>query len=47
MQKSIDSEIENLRQELNKLMQDGADYSKIYSVSIKLDELILSYTKAH
>ena len=45
MQESVDSEIKLVREELNKLMEEGADYSKIYNVSIKLDELILNYTK--
>lgn len=45
MQESVDSEIKRLREELNKLMEDGADYSKIYNVSIQLDELILDYTR--
>lgn len=39
----IDEKICNLREKLNKSIQDGEDYEKIYTISVKLDELIAQY----
>jgi hypothetical protein len=41
----IKKEIYKLRDKLNKLINDGADYSLIYSVSEELDNLIVEYYK--
>lgn len=41
MQDLIDNKIKNLREKLNKLLEDGADYNQIYALSLELDELIL------
>ena len=39
----IDEKICKLREKLNKSIQDGEDYEKIYTISVKLDELIAQY----
>ncbi len=39
----IDEKICKLREKLNKSIQDGEDYDKIYTISVKLDELIAQY----
>lgn len=41
----LDDEICKLRDELNKCISDGEDYSKIYQVSVELDKLIAEYYK--
>lgn len=41
----LDEQICKLRDELNKCISDGEDYSKIYKVSVKLDKLIAEYYK--
>jgi hypothetical protein len=41
----IKKEISELRSKLNKLIIEGADYSLIYSISEKLDDLIIEYYK--
>ena len=35
--------IDTLRLELNKLIEDGASYDEIYKISTKLDEHIVDY----
>ena len=39
----IDDEICKTRNELNKSIEDGVAYSKIYEISVKLDKLIAKY----
>ena len=39
----IDEEILKLREKLNKSIEDGDDYEKIYKLSVELDELIAKY----
>lgn len=39
----LEQEICKLRNELNKCISDGEDYSKIYKVSVELDSLIVEY----
>ena len=39
----LNDEICKLREKLNKSIQDGEDYEKIYTISVKLDELIAQY----
>ncbi len=39
----LDEKICKLRDELNKCISDGEDYSKIYKVSVELDKLIAEY----
>ena len=34
-----------LRDKLNKSIQNGEDYDKIYTISVKLDEVIAQYYK--
>lgn len=41
----IDEKICKLREELNQSIQNGADYNTIYTISIKLDNLIAEYYK--
>jgi hypothetical protein len=41
----LNDEICKLRDELNKNIEEGQDYSKIYDISVKLDELIAQYYK--
>lgn len=41
----INEKICELREKLNKSIQDGEDYDKIYQISIELDELISEYYK--
>lgn len=41
----LNDEICKLRDKLNKSIVDGEDYSKIYQISIELDELIVNYYK--
>lgn len=41
----LDEEICKLRDELNKCISDGEDYSRIYKVSVELDKLIAEYYK--
>ena len=39
----LNDEICKLRDKLNKSIENGEDYSKIYQLSIELDELIAQY----
>lgn len=39
----LNEEICKKRDELNKSIEDGEDYSKIYKLSVELDELIAQY----
>ena len=39
----INDEICKLREELNKSIVEGEDYSVVYQISIELDELIAKY----
>ena len=39
----LNDEICKLRDELNKSIERGDDYKKIYKLSVELDELIASY----
>ena len=39
----LNDEICKLRDKLNKSIEQGDDYSKIYQLSIELDELIAKY----
>lgn len=41
----LNDEICKLRDELNKSIEDGKDYSIIYDLSVKLDKLIAEYYK--
>lgn len=41
----LNDEICNLRDKLNKSIEDGEDYSVIYQLSIELDELIAEHYK--
>jgi len=41
----LNDEICKLRDELNKSIEQGDDYSVIYELSIELDELIAQYYK--
>lgn len=43
----LDEEICRLREELNRCISDGEDYSKIYKVSVELDKLIAEYYKSN
>lgn len=43
----LDNKICKLRDELNKCISDGDDYSKIYKVSVELDKLIAEYYKTN
>ena len=39
----LNDEICNLRDKLNKSIENGEDYSIIYNLSVELDELIAKY----
>ena len=39
----LNDEICNLRNKLNKSIEDGEDYSIIYQLSVELDELIANF----
>jgi len=39
----LNDEICKLRDELNKSIEEGKDYSVIYDLSVKLDKLIAEY----
>lgn len=39
----LDEKICELRNKLNKSISDGDDYSKIYQISVELDELIAEF----
>lgn len=41
----LNEEICRLRNELNKCISEGQDYSKIYKISVELDKLIAEYYK--
>ena len=41
----LNDEICKLRDELNKAIEEGKDYSIIYDLSIQLDELIADFYK--
>lgn len=41
----LDEKICKLREELNKCISDGEDYSRIYKISLELDKLIAEYYK--
>ena len=41
----LNDEICNLRDELNKAIEEGKDYSIIYDLSVKLDGLIAKFYK--
>ena len=41
----LNDEICKVREELNKSIEQGQDYEKIYNISVKLDELIAQYYK--
>lgn len=41
----LNDEIRELRDKLNKSIENGEDYSVIYQLSIELDELIAQYYK--
>ena len=41
----LNDEICKLRDELNKSIEENKDYSIIYDLSVKLDELIAKYYK--
>ena len=41
----LNEEICKLRDELNKSIEEGKDYSIIYQLSVELDELIAKYYK--
>ena len=41
----LNDEICKLRDELNKSIEEGKDYSIIYELSVKLDKLIAEYYK--
>lgn len=41
----INEKICKLREKLNKSIQDGEDYDKIYTISVELDNLIAEYYK--
>ena len=41
----LNDEICKLRDELNKSIEEGKDYSIIYDLSVKLDQLIAEYYK--
>ena len=41
----INEEICNLRDKLNKSIEDGQDYDVIYNLSVELDDLIAEYYK--
>ena len=41
----IDEKICELREELNRSIQNGEDYDTIYTISIRLDNLIAEYYK--
>ena len=41
----INDEICNLREKLNKSIENGDDYEIIYKLSVELDELIAKYYK--
>ena len=42
----INEEICNLRDKLNKSIEEGQDYEVIYKLSVELDELIAQYYKS-
>lgn len=39
----LNEKICKLREELNKSIQNGEDYEKIYTISVKLDKLIAKF----
>jgi len=39
----LNDEICNLREKLNKSIEEGQDYEVIYKLSVELDELIAKY----
>ncbi len=39
----LNDEICNLRNKLNKSIEDGEDYSVIYQLSVELDDLIANF----
>ena len=41
--KMLNDEICNLRNKLNKSIEDGEDYSVIYQLSVELDDLIANF----
>ena len=41
----LNDEICNLREKLNKSIENGDDYKIIYNLSVELDELIAKYYK--
>jgi hypothetical protein len=41
--KMLNDEICNLRNKLNKSIEDGEDYSIIYQLSVELDDLIANF----
>ena len=41
--KMLNDEICNLRNKLNKSIEDGEDYSIIYQLSVELDDLIADF----
>ena len=41
----LNDEICKLRDKLNKSIEEGADYSVIYDLSVQLDDLIAEYYK--
>ena len=41
--KMLNDEICNLRNKLNKSIEDGEDYSLIYQLSVELDDLIANF----
>ena len=41
----LNDEIWKLRDELNKAIEEGKDYSIIYDLSVKLDKLIADFYK--
>ena len=43
----LNDEICKLRDELNKSIEDGKEYSIIYDLSVKLDKLIAEYYKVN
>lgn len=42
----LNNQIKELRYQLDRMVASNADYSKIYEMSVKMDELILRYYKS-
>lgn len=43
--REVKAEIEALKEELDRLIDNGACFSEVYEVSVRLDKLIVSFYK--